>query len=90
MKHLQGFYSQTSDLNEAKITTNDTIKIDFTDDTLIQIVDDEDKNIGHAKIKKMLKTSYQVGYKTKTYKVDKKDLSLNIHGQIQTELKNLK
>jgi len=87
MKHLQGFYEQT---NESKITTKDTTKSEFTVDTLIQIVDEEDKNIGQAKIKKSLKTSYQVNYKTKNYKVDKKDLSLNTHGQIQTEFKNLK
>ena len=90
MKHLQGFYKQTSDLNEAKITVPNTTKSNFTTDTLIQIVDENDKNIGQAKIKKASKASYQVGYKTNTYKIDKKDLSLNTHGQIQTELKNLK
>lgn len=87
MKHLLGFYEQT---NEAKIAEKDTTKKNFTIDTLIQIVDENDKNIGQAKIKKALKVSYYVIYKTKQYKVDKKDLSLNIHGQIQTELKNLK
>jgi len=87
MKHLQGFYEQT---NEAKIATKDTTMSEFTTDTLIQIVDEDDKNIGQAKIKKVLKTSYQVTYKTKPYKVNKTDLSLNNHGQIQTELKNLK
>lgn len=87
MKHLLGFYEQT---NEAKIAEKDTTKKNFTIDTLIQIVDENDKNIGQAKIKKVLKGSYYVIYKTKQYKVDKKDLSLNTHGQIQTELKNLK
>lgn len=87
MKHLLGYYEQT---NEAKIAEKDTTKKNFTIDTLIQIVDDDDKNIGQAKIKKALKTVYHVVYKGKQYKVDKKELSLNIHGQIQTELKNLK
>jgi len=86
MKHLQGFYEQT---NEAKIATKDTTNVKFNVDSLIQIVDENDGNIGQAKIKKMLKSSYQVNYKGKDYKVNKKDLSLNIHGQIQTELKNL-
>jgi hypothetical protein len=89
MKHLQGFYDQTNELNEAKITTKE-IKSNFTNDTLIQVVDADDKNIGQAKIKKGLKTSYNVSYKLKNYKVNKDDLSLNTHGQIQTELKNLK
>ena len=87
MKHLQGFYEQT---NEAKIATKDTSKTDFNIGSDIQIVDENDKNIGTAIIKKMLKTTYTVSYKTKTYKVDRKNLSLNIHGQVQTELKNLK
>jgi len=87
MKHLQGFYEQT---NEAKIATKDTTKINFNIGSDIQIIDENDKNIGTALIKKQLKTSYQVNYKLKPYKVDKKDLSLNIHGQVQTELKNLK
>ena len=87
MKHIQGFYEQT---NEAKIATKDTTKINFNIDSDIQIVDEDDKNIGQAKFKKMLKGSYKVVYKGKNYKVDKKDLSLNTHGQVQTELKNLK
>lgn len=87
MKHLQGFYEQT---NEAKIATKDTTKINFNVDSQIQIVDEDDKNIGQANIKKILKDSYNVNYKTKIYKVSKKDLSLNVHGQVQTELKNLK
>ena len=33
---------------------------------------------------------YHVQYKGKDYKVNKTSLSLNIHGQVQTELKNLK
>lgn len=87
MKHLQGFYEQT---NEAKITTKDTEKINFNIGSDIQIVDSNDKNIGTAIFKKMLKTTYTVLYKSKEYKVNKKDLSMNIHGQVQTELKNLK
>jgi hypothetical protein len=87
MKHLQGFYEQT---NEAKIATKDTTNVKFNVDSLIQIVDEDDKNIGQAKIKKALKSSYQVDYKSKSYSVSKTVLSLNIHGQIQTELKNLK
>ena len=87
MKHLQGFYEQT---NEAKIATKDTTKTNFNVDSQIQIVDEDDKNIGQANIKKVLKGSYNVSYKTKQYKVDRKDLSLNTHGQVQTELKNLK
>lgn len=87
MKHLLKFYEQT--INEAKIAISDTTRSTFTIDTLIQIVD-KDKNIGQAKIKKILKGLYYVQYKNDTYKVNKKDLSLNIHGQIQTELKNLK
>lgn len=88
MKHLLRFYEQT--INEAKIAISDTTTSTFTIDTLIQIIDDKDKNIGQAKIKKILKGLYHVQYKSDTYKVNKKDLSLNIHGQIQTEIKNLK
>ena len=87
MKHLQGFYEQT---NEAKIVTKDTTKTNFNVDSQIQIVDEEDKNIGQANIKKVLKGTYNVSYKGKLHKVDRKDLSLNTHGQVQTELKNLK
>ena len=87
MKHLQGFYDQT---NEAKIATKDTTSIKFNIGADIQIVDENDKNIGTAIIKKALKTSYSVTYKTKQYSVNKTALSLNIHGQVQTELKNVK
>jgi len=87
MKHLQGFYEQT---NEAKVAIKDTKSTNFTTGSLIQIVDENDKNIGQAEIKKVLKTIYHVKYKSNLYKIDRKDLVLNIHGQIQTELKNLK
>jgi hypothetical protein len=87
MKHIQGFYEAT---NEAKIATKDTTKLAFNVGSLIQIVDENDKNIGQATFKKALKSMYHVQYKGKTFKVDKKDLSLNTHGQVQTELKNLK
>ena len=87
MKHLQGFYEQT---NESKIATSDTTKTNFNIGSDVQIVDENDKNIGTAIFKKLLKTTYTVSYKGKQYKVNKKDLSLNIHGQVQTELKNLK
>lgn len=86
MKHLQGFYEQT---NEAKITTKDTENRNFNIGSDIQIVDSNDKNIGTAIFKKMLKTSYTVSYKGKQYKVNRKDLSMNIHGQVQAELKKL-
>lgn len=87
MKHLLGFYEQT---NEAKISTKDTTKTNFNIGSDIQIVDENDKNKGTAIFKKMLKNTYTVSYRGKDYKVDKKDLSLNIHGQVQTEIKNLK
>jgi len=87
MRHLKGFYEAT---NEAKIAINDTAKVNFNVGSLIQIVDENDKNIGQAKIKKILKTIYHVVYKSKDYKIDRKNLSLNIHGQVQTEIKNLK
>ena len=87
MKHIQGFYEAT---NEAKIATKDTTRINFNVGSLIQIVDENDKNISQAKFKKALKTMYHVQYKGKDYKVNKTSLSLNIHGQVQTELKNLK
>jgi len=87
MKHLQGFYEQT---NEAKITKTDTTNVKFNVGSDIQIVDENDKNIGTALIKKALKSSYNVMYKAKSYTVSKAALSLNIHGQVQTELKNLK
>jgi hypothetical protein len=82
MKHIKSF--------EAKITKKDTTDLTFNVGSLIQIVDEEDKNIGQAKFKRILKNEYNVEYKGKPYKVSKKDLSLNIHGQVQTELKNLK
>ena len=85
MKHIKKFY----ELNEAEIATKDTMKINFNVGSLIQIVNEDDKNIGQATFKKALKTMYHVQYKGKIYKVNKKDLSLNIHGQVQTELKNL-
>ena len=53
MKHLQGFYEQT---NEAKIATKDTTNIKFNVGSDIQIVDENDKNIGTALIKKALKS----------------------------------
>lgn len=87
MKHLLGFYEQT---NEAKIASKDTTKTNFNIGSDIQIVDENDKNKGTAIFKKILKNTYTISYKGKMYKVDKKDLSLNIHGQVQTELKNLK
>lgn len=87
MKHIQGFYEAT---NESQIATKDTTKTTFNIGSLIQIVDENDKNIGQATFKKALKTMYHVQYKGKILKVDKKDLSLNKHGQVQTELKNLK
>jgi hypothetical protein len=86
MKHILGFYDAT---NEAKIATKDTTRINFNVGSLVQILVD-DKNIGQATFKKVLKTMYHVQYKSKIYKVDRKDLSLNVHGQVQTELKNLK
>jgi len=87
MKHLKGFYEQT---NEAKIAVSDTTKTNFNIGSDIQIVDENDENLGTAIFKKVLKTTYTVSYKGKMYKVNRKELSLNIHGQVQTELKNLK
>jgi len=86
MKNLKTF----KQLKEAKIVQNDTSKTNFNTGSLIQIVDEEDKNIGQAEIKKVLKQYYTVTYKGKQYKTKKEDLVLNIHGQVQTELKNLK
>ena len=73
MKHIQGFYEAT---NESQIATKDTTKTTFNIGSLIQIVDENDKNIGQATFKKALKTMYHVQYKGKILKVDKKDLSL--------------
>lgn len=87
MKHIKGFYEK---INEAKISIEDTKSTNFTTGSLIQIVDENDKNIGQAEIKKVLKTMYHVKYRRKLYKINRKDLSINIHGQIQSELKNLK
>jgi hypothetical protein len=87
MKHLQGFYDK---INEAKVAIQDTTNIKFNVGSLIQIVSENDKNIGQATFKKALKTIYHVQYKGKLMKVDKKNLSINKHGQVQTELKNLK
>lgn len=78
------------ELNEAKIVKDNTTDTNFNVGTFIQIVDDEDKNVGQAKIKKSLKTMYHVYYKNKNYKINKNDVTLNIHGQIQVELSNLK
>ncbi len=86
MKHIMNFY----ELNEAKIAKKDTKDVTFNINSLIQIVDDNDKNIGYAKINKALKNQYNVFYKGNSYKIDKKDLVINIHGQIQTEKINLK
>jgi hypothetical protein len=86
MKHIKNFQQQ----NEAKIIKKDTSTTDFNVGTLIQIVDENDKNIGNAKFKRLLKSQYNVEFKGKPYKIDKKDLSINKHGQVQTEFKNLK
>lgn len=82
--------SKWHNFNEAKIVTKDTTKTNFNIGSDIQIVDENDKNKGTAIFKKMLKNTYIVIYKGKEYKVDKKYLSLNIHGQVQTNFKNLK
>ncbi|MCK9415859.1 hypothetical protein M0Q97_04295 [Candidatus Dojkabacteria bacterium] len=59
---------------------------DLNPKSLIQIVDENDKNCGQAIIMKSLKTLYHVKYKTKLYKVRKIDVNTNIHGQAQLEL----
>jgi hypothetical protein len=59
---------------------------DLNQKSLIQIVDENDKNCGQAIIMKSLKTLYHVKYKTKLYKVRKIDVNTNIHGQAQLEL----
>jgi hypothetical protein len=82
MKYIKDF--------EAKIIKKDTTDVTFNVGSLIQIVDENDKNIGQAKFKRVLKNEYNVEYKKRPYKVSKKDLVLNIHGQVQTEFKNLK
>lgn len=83
MKHILRF-------NEAKVVNKDTRKYNYNVGSLIQIVDDNDKNIGQAKIKKALKTIYHVEYKSTIYRINKKDIVTNIHGQIQTNIENLK
>jgi hypothetical protein len=85
MKHLLKFKTF-----ESKIIKVDNTETIFNVGTLIQIVDADDKNIGQAKIKKSLKTMYHVYYKTKNYKIHKKDITMNIHGQVQVELSKLK
>lgn len=85
MKHLMDFY----ELNEAKIIKKDT-DVTFNVGSLIQIVDNKNKNVGQAKIKKVLKNQYNVHYKGMPYKIDKGKLVMNIHGQVQTEITNLK
>ena len=57
--------------------------------SLIQIVDSDDKVKGQAKISKVLKTMYHVKYNSKTMKVKKSDVDINIHGQNQTQIDNL-
>jgi len=55
----------------------------------IQIVDEEDKNIGQAIISKVFKTLYRVKYKAKEWKIKKSDVSINEHGQAQSMLSDL-
>lgn len=76
--------------NEAQVIIEDTTEKHFNVGSLIQIVDDNDKNIGQAKIKKELKTIYHVNYRGENFKVSKKDLAINKHAQIQTNINNLK
>ena len=57
--------------------------------SLIQVVDEDDNNVGQGLITKALKTMYYVKYKTKTYKLKKSDVDMNEHGQAQTSIKNL-
>lgn len=75
---------------EAKNIKEDTTDTKLNVGSLIQIVDADDKNIGQAKIKKSLKTMYHVYYKTKNYKISKKDVTINVHGQAQAILSKLK
>jgi hypothetical protein len=82
MKHIKSF--------EAKVSRKETSDFTFNIGTFIQIVDENDKNLGTAKFKRVLKGQYNLEFKGGLYKVDKKDLSINIHGQVQTEFKNLK
>jgi len=75
---------------EAKNIKEDTTDTKLNVGSLIQIVDAEDENIGQVKIKKSLKTMYHVYYKTKNYKISKKDVTINVHGQAQAILSKLK
>jgi len=74
---------------EAKTLDRDTTDTKFNIGSLIQIVDEDDKNVGQAKIKKALKTIYHVYYKTTNYKISKKDVFTNVNGQVQVELSKL-
>ena len=75
---------------EAKTVKKDTTDTKYNVGSLIQIIDGDDKNVGQAKIRKALKTIYHVYYKSEIYKVNKKDISTNVHGQIQTDFPSLK
>lgn len=57
--------------------------------SLIQIVDEDDKNVAQAKITKVLKTLYHVNYKSGKYKIKIPDVAINIHGQAQCNLDKL-
>jgi len=73
-------------MNEAKVngkSASQNVK------SLIQIIDSDDKVKGQAKISKVLKTMYHIKYAGKKMKVKKSDIDINIHGQNQTEIKNL-
>lgn len=69
-----------NNIKEAKIIDKAP---DLNSDSLIQIVDKNDKNYGNAKIVKKSKNLYYIKYKFKNLKVKKSDININIHGQAQ-------
>jgi hypothetical protein len=75
--------------NEAQVVKQNTTDLTFNTKTLIQIIDNSDTNIGQAEIKRVNKKSYVVKYRDELYNLNKTDVSINIHGQAQSNINSL-
>jgi len=76
------------ELNEAKKVDIETYK-DLNVKSLIQIVDENDKNNGNATIIKKSKTLYYLKWNAAKYKIKISDVSINVHGQAQASESDL-
>lgn len=83
MKNLKTFENFE---NESKIVNKAS---DLNTGSLIQIVDNNDKNTGNAKINKKSKNLYYVKHNYKDMKIKKSDVNINIHGQAQASYDKL-